>query len=318
MRAMVVGAGSIGLRHQRVLASLGVEVSVHSRRTAPDLPAAVVASEPDLVVIATETSDHRRVLLELSAAGFGGAVVVEKPLLGALEPLPELPFRTCVVGYQLRVHPAVLAARRELAGERPLVLHAQVGQHLAAWRPGRTLGDTASARTEAGGGVLRDLSHELDLVLLLGGGWRRVCALGGRSGALGPDVATDDHWAILLELEGGTTASVQLDMLDHVGQRRLTAIAATRTVSVDLVAGTLRTAGGGGEMSADGGAPPRSWSVDGDGVLAELHRAVIEQRTDDLCDLEQGLAVVALIEAVERSAREGRWVARDEAAAVPR
>jgi predicted dehydrogenase len=317
MRAMVVGAGSIGLRHQRVLAALGAEVSVHSRRSAADLPTAVVASGPDLVVVATETSDHRRALVELAAAGFRGAVVVEKPLLGALEPLPELPFQTCVVGYQLRVHPAVLAARRELAGERPLVLHAQVGQHLAAWRPGRTLGDTASARTEAGGGVLRDLSHELDLVLLLGGGWRRVCALGGRSGALGPDVATDDRWAILLELEGGTVASVHLDMLDHVGQRRLTAVAATRTVSVDLVAGTLRTAGG-GDPSADGGAPVTSWDVDGDGVLAELHRAVIEQRTDDLCDLEQGHAVVALIEAVERSAREGRWVARDEAPAVRR
>ena len=311
MRAMVVGAGSIGSRHQRVLASIGAEVALHSRRGGDDLPAALGASEPDLVVIATETSDHLRVLLELATAGFRGSVVVEKPLLGSLEPLPALPFRTCVVGYQLRVHPAVLAARRELDGERPVTLHARVGQHLAAWRPGRGLGDTASARTEAGGGVLRDLSHELDLVLLLGGSWQRVCALGGRSGALGPDVTTDDRWAILLELEDGTVASVHLDMLDHVGQRGLTAITAGRTVAVDLVAGTLRT-GQGREPVADGSAPSQAWDVDGDAVLAELHRAVIEQRTDDLCDLGQGLEVVRLIEAIERSARESRWVARDE------
>ena len=51
-----------------------------------------------------------------------------------------------------------------------------------------------------GGGVLRDLSHELDYLLLLGGSWRRVAGAGGRIGPL--DIRSDDYWSLLLELDG--------------------------------------------------------------------------------------------------------------------
>ncbi len=322
MRALVVGAGSIGLRHQRVLTSLGLDVAVVSRRGGtPDLgggsvvyPSAGTALSdwaPDHVVVATETAAHLRILDELATSGFAGTVVVEKPLTVAPSAIPEFPFQACVVGYQLRVHPAVTAAHKLLERQHLIAVDAHVGQHLAAWRPGRDIGDSASARPSDGGGVLRDLSHELDLVTWLAGGWRRVCALGGRSGALGEDVATDDRWAIVMELEGGAVATVHLDALDHVGQRRLTLVAAERTVALDLVRGTLRTAEG-DAPAADGGAEERPFTATRDQVLANLHRSVLDGCAAALCSIEEGMAVVRLIRAIERSVHEERWVSRAE------
>jgi predicted dehydrogenase len=328
MRAVVVGAGSIGLRHQRVLAALGVATTIVSRRGRPpgvpdevpvrsDLASALLESGPDHVVVATETSDHLRVVGELADAGFSGTVVVEKPLTDRPADVSPLPFRACVVGYQLRLHPAVLAARELMAGDSVLAVHAQVGQHLADWRPGRAVGDSASARVEDGGGVLRDLSHELDLVLWLAGDWSRVAAFGGRSGALGPDVATDDRWGILLELAGGATATVHLDALDHVGQRRMTLVGERTTVAIDLIAGTVRTAGRGTAARTAHAAPEVGESAR-DALLADLHRAVLEGSTEGLCSIAAGVEVVRLIEAVERSAHTGAAVLRHEVAGAVR
>ena len=327
LSAIVVGAGSIGCRHVRVLQTLGVDTALVSRRADRRDPNAVVvhrsiaaaAADPALahVVIATETSDHLRVLEELAGTGFTGTVVVEKSLTHRPAALAEYPFRAVAVGYQLRLHPAVEAARELLAGDEILAIEAYVGQHLADWRPGRAVGDSASARIEDGGGVLRDLSHELDLVTWLAGAWRRVCATGGCSGALGPDVATDDRWAILLELESGAVATVHLNALDHVGQRRLSLVGARTTIAIDLVGGTLQV--GPGEQGI------RHFPVDRDSgrdeVLARLHRAVMADPGDGsgavgdtVCSLAQGMAVVELIDAIERSVRDDGWVARGPSA----
>ncbi len=315
-RALVVGAGSIGLRHRRVLEGLGLRADVVSRRpdagdaegakTYTDLRAALRDVRPDHVVVATETATHLAVLERLDAEGFTGTVLVEKPL--AVSPaainLQDAPFRAVAVGYQLRFHPAVGMARAQFVGARPTAVEASVGQHLSTWRPGREVGDTASARVEDGGGVLRDLSHELDLVLWLAGDWRRVSALGGRSGALGPTVATDDRWGILLELESGAIATVNLDALDRVGRRRLSLVAADRSVAVDLVAGTFAHAG-------PDGSDVEQHAVGRDEVLADMHRALLAGEPEDrLCSLEEGMAIVRLIDAVERSSRTRGWVER--------
>lgn len=302
-RALVVGLGSIGVRHRDALAALGLDVATASRRDGgADLAAAVSRVRPDHVVLAREASRHAADLRELAAVGFTGTVVVEKPLVvrpAELDGLADLPFRSCTVGYQLRLHPAVRAVRAASAADRAVAVHAQVGQHLDAWRPGREPAATASGAAAAGGGALRELSHELDLVIWLAGPWRRVCALGGRSGVLGLDV--DDHWGLLIELEGGAVATVHLDMLDRVGQRRLTLVGARVTAAADLITGEVHV-----------GPDAARYGADRDGMLRDLHAAVLAGgvETAGLCDVGQAAEVVRLIDAAERSVAVGGWVAR--------
>lgn len=302
-RALVVGLGAIGVRHRDALEALGLEAVGLSRRDGDgDIAAAVERVRPDHVVLAREAACHAADLRALSAAGFTGTVVVEKPLVtgpSELDSTADLPFRACVVGYQLRLHPVVRALRDTMVGERAVAVHAQVGQHLERWRPGRDLASTASGTTMAGGGALRELSHELDLITWLAGPWRRVCALGGRSGALDLDV--DDRWGLLIDLTGGAVATVHLDVLDRVGQRRLTLVGARTTAAADLAADTLR-------VDDDETSHP----INRDALLQALHVAVLDDggRAADLCDLARGAEVVRLIDAAERSVATGGWVGR--------
>src|SRR2546421_323520 len=118
VRALVIGYGSIGRRHARLLERMGCEGAVGSRR------------------------------------------------------------------------PHVLA--RRLEGEAIVSAEVRTASWLPGWRPGRDYRATYSASRALGGGVLRDMSHELDYPSWLFGPWRRLTALGGHLSPL--EIESDDCW----------------------------------------------------------------------------------------------------------------------------
>jgi len=299
--ALVIGHGSIGRRHAEVLDGLGFAVSVVSRRGAVadresfhSVTAALAARQFDYVVVANETGAHEAALAELSRAGHSGLVLVEKPLMAATRPLQAGRFERAGVGYNLRFHPVVAALREALAGRHVEMASFYVGQWLGDWRPGREAAQTYSASKAAGGGALRDLSHELDLAIWLLGPWHRVAALGGRLGHVTVDA--DDAWSILLSCARCPVVTVQLNCLDRQPRRTITLHGGGETWHADLIAGTLTH----NEMR-------RAFEVERNDTFARLHRAMIASG-EEVCTFDEGLQVVALIEAVEQAAAGPSWV----------
>jgi predicted dehydrogenase len=296
-KAVVVGLGSIGTRHARILGELGLEVATVSRRGDGDynsIREAVAARRPDYAVVATETAQHGPSLHELSDSGFRGVVLVEKPLFSRREAKPDFPFAKLVVGYNLRFHPVMGELAARLRGRTAITVSAYVGQDIRDWRPGRDHRATASSTAEAGGGVLRDLSHELDYLLWLFGPWRRVAALGGASGARQLDV--DDNISLLLEMQGSPAVQVHMDYLDRSGIRRIRVNLEDETIEADLVQGRLTVNGS-----------VREHGSERDVSFRAMHKAAIDG-DGPVCSLSEGLAVMDLIDASERALNSRAWV----------
>lgn len=298
-KALVVGYGSIGRRHARLLAELGCDVAVVSRRPIQDFPrfadiaAAVRDGRPDYAVVANETAAHAAAVEALADAGFRGKLLIEKPLGGAIGPHR---FSLCAVAYNLRFHPALCRLADALKDDTIVSMQVYCGQYLPDWRPGTDYRQSYSADPSRGGGVLRDLSHELDYVLWLGGACRRVAAIGGRFGAL--EIATDDCWALLMELDRCRCATLQVNYLDRPGRRQIVANTADHTYVVDFAQAAL---------IRDGEA--QKFSVDRDDTYRAQHRAMLAGDASQLCSLAEGARVMDLIAAAERAASERAWVA---------
>jgi predicted dehydrogenase len=298
MKTLIIGFGSIGQRHARFLKEIGCEVGVVSRRQIEYSPSyrsvreAITAWKPEYAVIANETSLHQHTFEELADYGFTGRVLVEKPS-GFL---PEQhPFEYVAVAFNMRFHPLLIALRHALQGERVLTLQVYCGRYLPDWRPQRDYSTIYSAHAELGGGVLRDLSHELDYLLWLAGNWREVCAAGGKLSSL--NITSDDAWAILLKMKSGAIGSLQVNYLDHPGRREIVINTDESTYVADLIKGTL---------SKNGTA--ESFNVPMDQTYVSQHRAMLSEHREQLCSLAEGIEGMRLIDAVERSARESRWV----------
>lgn len=300
MNALVVGYGSIGTRHCRLLAEQGCSVAVVSARDEAsfprfrDLASALAVHRPEYLVIANETDRHHGTLSALADAGFGGLVLVEKPLFDRPREIPGVDPSRVFVGYNLRFHPVIRRLRELLAGEEILSVQAYAGQYLPTWRPGRDYRSGYGAK-RGSGGVLRDLSHELDYLNLILEGWRSMAALGGKFSPL--EIDSDDLFALLMTTGRCPVVTLQINYLDRVGRRQLVINAASRTVEADLVKGIVVVDGKVEEFVSDR-----------DLTYREMHRAILSGDRGAVCTLAEGIGVVGMIDAAERAVSEGTWV----------
>ena len=298
----VVGAGSIGSRHQRILKQLGHKVSVVSANS-PDadfrsMSDALERESFDYVVIASQTSQHVIDLSALINNRFNGRVLIEKPLFEKLHTLQENNFSFAAVGYNLRFHPVIVWLKDTLPKLGKLTsANFYVGQFLPTWRPDSDYRKSSSARDISGGGVLRDLSHELDLVQYLFGDWQQLTAVGGKFSDL--EIATDDTFSILMTSTKCNAISVQLNYVDRIKQRYITINGNNGTVSIDLISNTAKFS----DLDV-------KFSVNADDTYVAQHLAVISNDSQNTCSLSEALKVVETIQAIEDSAEKLKWISQ--------
>ena len=303
MNCVVIGYGSIGSRHAHILREMGHGVLVVSRRDIHEFACrktvrdALEAAPPDYVVISNETCRHYESFNELETLGYSGKILIEKPVFSELHAVSEETRSKVFVAYNLRFHPVIQKIRSLIQRNRVYSIQVYAGQYLPDWRPGVDYTKGYSASREMGGGVLRDLSHELDYVNWLAGGWKRVAAIGGKFSDL--RINSDDTYAILLEMKNCPVASVQVNYLDRVARREIVVNLEGGTIQADLVSNTLETNG-----------TVERFEVERNLTYRLQHEAIMNDQNDTACTLDQGIDVVRLIHAAEAAADKQVWVSR--------
>jgi predicted dehydrogenase len=303
MNVLIIGYGSIGSRHYEILNTLGCHTSVVSnreldfKRSYKCLDDALDKEKPDYIVIANKTNEHYSTMLKLKKIGFNGPVLVEKPLFHNLMKLPEQGFENFFVAFNMRFNPLIQRMYQEIKGENIISAQAYVGQYLPQWREGRDYRSFYSAHKAQGGGVLRDLSHELDFINWLFGGWCYTSALGGNFSDL--EIDSDDVFALLLETKRCPVATIQLNYIDKVTQRDFIVNTNKHTFKIDFIKKTFTK-----DNEVEAFQFERNFSY------SMQHKAILENHMESLCTLEDGMDVQRLINAAENSAYSKKkcWV----------
>lgn len=322
-----MGTGSIGRRHARVAAEADptLQVAVLKRSPAPlhaDTTGLVFSHEddalawaPDAVIVSSPSPWHVTDALRFGRTG--AALLIEKPLSTNWEDARALRDeartwpRQPLLGYNLRHTTLLPQVQRLLQGVLPgrvLRVRAEVGQHLAGWRPGADYRDGVSARQALGGGVLLELSHEIDYLCWLFGRPLWVQAALDYVPTLDTDCEDVAHLLLAFPRSGNQSfvASVTLDHVRQDTTRLLEVVAEHGTLRWDAVAGTLSwyTAAAGwstvGDCQNDGRSSyTRQWAHFVD---------VAAGRVAPRVTLDDGLRVLEVVEAVRQSARDGARV----------
>jgi predicted dehydrogenase len=293
-RALVIGYGSIGQRHARLLAELGVDIACVTQQfttqceSFDSIPRALEAWNPDYVVIASPTSKHASDLSSLLDNCFQGPILVEKPLFSDVtvlnKPLPD----TVFVGYNLRFHDSVQQLKLILKDQPILTVSLWNAQYLPDWRPGRDYRATSSAKKSAGGGVLRDLSHDLDLLLYLFGSTTEVYARLAHSDIL--EIDTEDTVLATLSIASCRTVSLYLSYLDRVPRHDIQVTTPDATIHCNLLSGEIRA-----------NASYSLHATERDDTFRRMHLAVLRGDRTTLCSVTDAMSTVATIAAIEQS-----------------
>jgi len=327
---LVLGAGSVGKRQLSNFSSLGCMVSAMDPRGDRLTEAA------RLVPLVRTFSDLETALSQ--AAIFSGAVVCSPPkfhveqALAVLEkglpvllekPVsPDAESAACLVetvrrrqiplllDYTFRWWPPIRELRSRLQqGVVGKVLHVRgiMSAHLADWHPWERYQDFFMASRELGGGALLDESHFVDLMIWLFGMPVEVFAKVERLSSL--EIQTDDNVDVWLRCHQGVRISVHLDLYGRPHERSITVTGEQGTLQWSFEANSLRFS----RSSAQEWEETR-YSCERNDMFVDAAKEflqIIDTGQRPSCSIEDGYAVLRVIEAMRQSSATGRVVSVD-------
>lgn len=335
-RALVAGLGSIGRRHLRLLRAALPEADIRVLRNSGCDEAIEHANgcfsrleearsfAPDLAVIASPAPFH--IATAIALAETGAHLLVEKPVSDTYAGVTEL-IALCAargqvfqVGYNLRFLETLQCFRAEMMAGRIGTVQAvrcEIGQYLPAWRPDADFRTTVSAQKALGGGVLLELSHELDLLRWVFGEADWLSAWIGRQSALEIDV--EDSAMLQIGFASGTVAQLGMDFLRRDTTRICTALGSEGSLRWDAVAGRVDyfdpEAGRWTEVTQITPERDASYRAQIAALLEAIAQGPGEAAQHQIAAMgTDGLAVMLLVEAARRSdANQGLRIQMGEA-----
>lgn len=261
-KILLVGAGSIGCRHLRII-----------RQSLPKSKIAILRHQPSqrvpkgadlnlytlneamrfgakIAVIANPAPFHLAIAGPLAQQGCH--LLIEKPLATDLakakqfQKIVQKSGIVCQVGYNLRFLSSLAEFRRIIQKGgigRPLSIRCEVGQYLPTWRPRKDYRQGVSARRELGGGVLLELSHELDYLCWIFGEPKIIFADLKKISDL--KINVEDIADVKLEFRDSRSkktiiANLVMDFIRHDKTRRCTVIGSKGTLQWDQIQKTLK------------------------------------------------------------------------------
>ncbi|CAB4569582.1 unannotated protein [freshwater metagenome] len=260
-RILIVGQGAMGLRHLAMARKLfpKAQIKILAKNQTSEL---IKLSDgylekdelqyfaPQVAVIASPAPFHIEMALKLARAGIH--LLIEKPLSSSTERVVELielareNKLTLMTGYNLRfssslMHFKELIEKRILG--KVLSVRCEVGQYLPDWRANKDYRTTVSANYHLGGGVLLELSHEIDYLRWIFGELDWVNATLTKQSDLEIDVEDSAHLTLGFEANSAghqIVANLNLDFIRHDRTRSCTAICETGTIKWDGTDGSVK------------------------------------------------------------------------------
>ncbi|MBF8669046.1 Gfo/Idh/MocA family oxidoreductase [Pseudomonas putida] len=317
---IVLGTGSIARRHIGNFKSLFSEVQVGcisaSGRAfdAAEVGADIVfesldqaiAAKPALAVVASPSPFHVEQAVRLLRAGI--PTLIEKPLSDSLASLSDAKKvfeenKDIVdVAYNLRYMPSAIKFKSLLDSNilgRLTRVAVEVGQYLPDWRPGSDYRKNVSARKELGGGVLLELSHELDYLNWIFGQFDTAYCTASNSGRLEVDV--EDSACAILEHKDGFVAVLQMDFLQRTPTRTCKVVGELGTLVWDLLSNSLTFHGASGDkevLFSESGYNRNAMYLDEINHFVKVAAGELAP----MVDISQAFKVMGLIEALKKSA----------------
>jgi predicted dehydrogenase len=255
MKCLVVGCGSIGKRHLRllneradvILAACDVDQAAH--KAVDDVSSdirffisldAALAWKPDLVVVANPNAQHADTTLRSLAAG--AHVLCEKPIAdtvanGRKMVVASRKYRKVLaVGYSERFRPSLQHIVK-------MVRHGELGNLIGGRAMVGTYNTLLCARTNCRdmfGTLLVDYTHEFDYLGSIFGDVKAVACFANRLGkkkflAVNPTTAVT-----VLRYASDALVSVHMDYVQHPPRRSLEVYGDRKTLELDLMTNILR------------------------------------------------------------------------------
>ncbi|MFW3372422.1 Gfo/Idh/MocA family protein [Aliarcobacter butzleri] len=302
MKVLIIGFGSIGKRHYDVLSKLS-EVQSIDLVTKQNIENKICYKKLEVVnninqynyfVIASETNKHFEQLKFLEQNVKNKLFFCEKPLFESKKYL-EIKNNKLFIGYVLRFHPLLEKLKEFVKNEKILLVNAKCSQYLPSWRQNIDYKNCYSAKKDEGGGVLLDLSHEIDYVQWLCGQINEIKSYQVKISDL--EIDSDDLTMLIGKTHKDILVNISIDYISKITYRKLFVETFKYTYELDFISNKLI------KKDKNGVEETYSFSnLERNYMFEKMHLDIFNQQKN-VCTFKEALEVMDTISTIQEQNR---------------
>jgi predicted dehydrogenase len=298
--ALIVGYGSIGKRHAHILKRVIKikKIFILTKQKCKQYNVITNLEQtkllnPDYIVICSNTSDHLKHLLFFEKNFYGKVILVEKPLFSKFIDV-KIKNNKVFVGYNLRYSPVIQKLRSIIKNQKIYSLNIQCSSHLPYWRTNRDYKKVYSAEKKLGGGVLLDMSHELDYIQWIFGKidkifYKKIAKISNLK------INAEDSAVILGKIKK-INLLVNINFFSKINKREIIIDGNSINVKADLVKSTIEI-----YSLKENKSKIINYSRNINLSYANLHSDLLSHKYSTCCSFEEGKNINYLIDRIKKN-----------------
>lgn len=298
-KALIIGFGSIGRKHAQILSNLLGKNNVYVLTKQDDVEFnsfnsfdKINSLDPDYIVVASETSLHLKHVLGLERTCRQKVVLIEKPLFDGNRG-ESLNNNHYLVAYNLRFHPLINLLKDKLNKQKIITARAICHSFLPDWRKNIRYQESASASISKGGGVLLDLSHEIDYMQYIFGDLSIDYSINKKASNLA--IETDDYLFISGELNKGGMFNIETSYFSRNKRRKIFIETPSFSIELDIINSLLKIF----EDNTEDIISETNYSIEE--TYIDQHKAILSGELSKICTLSEGLRTMEIIAEIQNT-----------------
>lgn len=296
MNCAIIGFGSIGERHFKILKKSNFFENIYlissriKKKNFFNSIKDLLDKKIDYFVVCNETHKHFETLNFIEKNFFNKLVMVEKPLFHQNKFIHNNINNIYYVGYNLRFNPIVTFAKKFFSNKKVFYLDMYCKTFLPNWRIGRNYRTIYSSNKNKGGGVLNDLSHELDLMNYLFGKYTINSSYSNRISNL--DVSSDDICVFFGKFKKQIFFNVNLNFFSRIESRKFLIASNDITAEFDLINNQIF-------ISKKNKLKKIKFKIDRNQEYLQMHKNILFHKGHNACHLKDAQFILKIIDKIK-------------------
>lgn len=290
LKVLIVGLGSAGKRHATILKNKfkisNIYFLTKKRNQSNSIKSNLEIKKinPDYIIIANPTSEHFKVLKFLEKNFSGKIILVEKPLYEKFRNL-NIRKNKVFVAYQLRFHPVILKLKELSKSQKLFNINVIANSYLPDWRK-TNYRYSYSSKKKQGGGVLLDLSHELDYINWIFPNIKFNFFLNKKISTL--DINSDDIAIINGSLNKKLFCQINLNYFSMIPKRLIFLDGKNISFYGDLINNFY-------QLNINKKIKRKKIKISKFYLTYQLHKSILEKKYKNLCSYNDGLNLLKIM-----------------------
>ena len=296
MKCLVIGYGAAGKRHVKILEKFKVKkIYVLTKQQIPGHNIIRNFSEvknlnPDFIIIASITSLHLKYFYLIEKFFRNKKILIEKPVFHKFVKIKKTKNKF-YVGYNLRFNPGLIYLKSQIKNKKIIFVNINCSSYLPDWRKNIDNKISMSTNSKSGGGVLLELSHEIDYLKWIFGDFKILSSFNKKVSKLKTRV--DDILILNALTKKKVVINMTINFFSKIKKREILVHGNDISMSFDILKNNLN-------IYKKKQIYQKKWSnFSMEKTYFDQFKSIFSKKNTNLCSLKEGIEIMKKISMIK-------------------